>query len=124
MVLDWASDGEALSQSPGLSVDDQHCCVVRTEDDRVVLRGSEVAREDRVFCPIDDDRMAFYALTPQKLRAALPAGWKREEMSATRLSTGQRYAAVFDVADGFIEVGVDVRQPVIVYRHTGMPGSR
>lgn len=88
---------------------------------RVVLRGSEVAHEDSVFCPIDRDKVAFYAITPQKLRAALPAGWKHEEMSAIRLSTGQRHAAVFDVVDGFIEVGVDVRQPVIVYRHTGMP---
>jgi hypothetical protein len=44
----------------------------------VVLDGVEVARDDSTFCPVEKDKIAFYALTPQTLTATLPAAGKRK----------------------------------------------
>jgi hypothetical protein len=51
----------------------------------IVLDGVEVARDDSTFCPVDNDKIAFYALAPQTLTATLPMGWKAEEMVAVAL---------------------------------------
>jgi hypothetical protein len=83
---------------------------------RIVLNGHEVARQGQIACPLDSDRLAFYALEPQTLSAPLPAGWSAREIGAVTLSLGKREAAPADVKDGEIRVRVTARQPVIVYR--------
>ncbi|HTF65659.1 MAG TPA: hypothetical protein VK638_23525, partial [Edaphobacter sp.] len=82
----------------------------------VVLNGLEVARDDTTFCPVDNDKIAFYSLAPQTLTAALPAGWKAEEMTAVALSTDKRTAADFNVDGNHIKVAAKAQQPVMVYR--------
>ena len=82
----------------------------------VVLNGMEVARDDSTFCPVDNNKIAFYSLASQALTAALPAGWKAEEMGAAVLSTDKRTPADFHVDGSRINVAVKAQQPVMIYR--------
>jgi hypothetical protein len=82
----------------------------------IVLNGVEVARNDSTFCPVDKDKIAFYALAPQTLTAALPAGWKAEEMVAVALSTDKRLPVDFRVDGNQIKVSANAQQPIMVYR--------
>jgi hypothetical protein len=50
------------------------------------------------------------------LTAALPAGWKVQEMAAAVLSTDKRTPADFHVDRNQINVAVKAQQPVMVYR--------
>jgi hypothetical protein len=76
----------------------------------------EVARDDSTFCPVDNDKIAFYSLASQALTAALPAGWKAEEMAAAVPSTDKRTPADFHVDGSRINVAVKAQQPVMIYR--------
>ncbi len=82
----------------------------------IVLNGMEVARNDSTFCPVDKDKIAFYALVPQTLTAKLPAGWKAEEMAAVALSTDKRLPVDFRVGGNQIEVSANAQQPIMIYR--------
>jgi hypothetical protein len=82
----------------------------------IVLNGMEVARDDSTFCPVDDEKIAFYALVPQTLTAQLPEGWKVDEMAAAALSTGKRTAVDFHVERNQIKLSAMAQQPVMVYR--------
>lgn len=84
---------------------------------RVTLDGADVASEDSVFCPMDADRLCFYALTARDLSAAWPAGWKADEAAAVTLSIGKRDPVAFKVQDGRVTVSVTAQQPVILYRN-------
>jgi hypothetical protein len=83
----------------------------------LVLDGVEVARDDSTFCPVDKDKIAFYTLAPQTLTAALPAGWKAEDMAAVALSTDKRIPMDFHVDGKKIEVSARAQQPIMVYRN-------
>lgn len=83
---------------------------------RVVLGGADVASEDSVYCPMDADRICFYALTARELSAAWPSGWKANEAAAAALSIGRRDPVEFKVRDGRVTLNVAAQQPVILYR--------
>jgi hypothetical protein len=82
----------------------------------VVLNSMEVARDDSTFCPVDKDKIAFYTLVPRTLTAALPTGWKPEEMAAVELSTDKRTPVDFHVEGNHINIAAKAQQPIIVYR--------
>jgi hypothetical protein len=82
----------------------------------IVLDGVEVARDDSTFCPVDNDKIAFYALAPQTLTATLPMGWKAEEMVAVALSTDKRIPVDFRVDGNQIRVSASAQQPIMIYR--------
>jgi hypothetical protein len=82
----------------------------------VVLNGVEVARDDSTFCPVGDDKIAFYSLAQQTLTATLPAGWNAGEMAAAALSTDKRTPVDFHVDGNQIKVATKAQQPVMVYR--------
>jgi hypothetical protein len=83
---------------------------------RVNLEGADVASEDAVFCPMDADRICFYALTSRELTATWPEGWNADEAGAAALSIGKRDPVAFKVHDGRVTVNVAAQQPVILYR--------
>ncbi len=83
---------------------------------RVQLGGADVASEEAVYCPMDADRICFYALTARELSAAWPAGWNAKEAAAVALSIGKRDPVAFKVQDGRVTVNVAAQQPVILYR--------
>jgi hypothetical protein len=86
----------------------------------VNLGGADVASEDAVFCPMDANRVCFYALTARELGAAWPAGWNAADATAVALSIGKRDPVAFKVQDGRVTVNVAAQQPVILYRSRKM----
>ena len=83
---------------------------------RVHLNGVDVASEDAVYCPMDADRICFYALTARELSAAWPAGWNPADAIAVALSIGKRDPVAFKMLDRSVSVNVPAQQPVILYR--------
>jgi hypothetical protein len=69
------------------------------------------SRDNSTFCPVDRDKIAFYALTPRILTATLPRGWKAEEMIAVTLSTDKRAPVDFHVGGDQIRVSANAQQP-------------
>jgi hypothetical protein len=82
----------------------------------VTFAGVEIARNQSTFCQVDNDRVAFYSVSPGNLSAPLPEGWNAAEMGAWILSTGVSEQIEPTVAEGKITVFVPGRRPVIVYR--------
>ena len=82
----------------------------------VILNGTEIATHDSVACPINDDKVAFYSLTPKTFRTPLPPTWKADQITAVTLSTKGRTRSEVRVANGAIEVTTSAQQPIIVYR--------
>ena len=82
----------------------------------VTLNGTEIATHDSVACPVNDDKIAFYSLTPRTLRAPLPRAWKADQITAVTLSTNARTRTDVRIANGMIDVTTAAQQPLIVYR--------
>ena len=82
----------------------------------VTVNGAEVARDGDVFCPIGNDRIAFYSRKGATLSAPLPAGWKPEALAALALYTDRAEDAKFSVTGEKINVLVAANRPVIVFR--------
>ena len=82
----------------------------------VTLNGIEIARDLQTYCPLDEDRIAFYSATSADLAAHLPPGWRPNDLMAVALSTGDRKETRVSVANGKIAVHANAHEPVIVYR--------
>ena len=52
----------------------------------VSVNGVEVAKDGDTFCPLGNDRIAFYAKEDKQLSATLPAGWKPGSVVARALT--------------------------------------
>lgn len=78
--------------------------------------GVEIARDGCTFCPLDENRIAFYSLAGQDLSARLPQGWNPHEIAALVLSTGEPREGHLTIKNNTIAVSMPSRQPVIVYR--------
>lgn len=79
------------------------------------LDGLTISRDNATTCPIDEQRIAFYAKTAQKLTYPLPAGWTAADLKARALTTQGRNVHKVECADGKIVVEVMPHQPVIVF---------
>ncbi len=86
------------------------------------LDGIEITRDSAVFCPLDENRLAFYATMERELSVPLPGGWKSDLMAAFALTAQDRQEKPISVKNGSIVVAVKAQQPVIVYRdgHTAL----
>jgi hypothetical protein len=84
-----------------------------------VWKGVEIARDDATFCPIDEDRVAFYTREAKELRYPLPEGWAATDIVARSLSLSGRTEFPVQVKAGELVVNAPARIPVIVYRQLG-----
>jgi len=82
----------------------------------VTLNGTQIATNDSVTCPINDDKLAFYSLTAKTLRTQLPPNWRADQVAAVTLSTKSRTRTEVRIAGQAIEVTTAAQQPVIIYR--------
>jgi hypothetical protein len=82
----------------------------------VTVNGAEVARDGDVFCPVGEDRVAFYSRKGATLSAPVPSGWNPGALVARALYTDRAEDAKFSGADGRITVTVAANRPVIVFR--------
>ena len=78
--------------------------------------GARIARSGTTSCPIDADRIAFFARDAQTLAYPLPSGWRRQDLVAKRLTVEGAQPHSAEVADRIMVVSVPARTPVIVYR--------
>jgi hypothetical protein len=90
----------------------------------VTVDGAEVARDGDVFCPIGDDRIAFYSRKGGTLSAPLPAGWKLEALAALALYTDHAEEAKLSLAGGKVTITVAANRPVIVFRNGAAARAR
>jgi Endo-alpha-N-acetylgalactosaminidase len=81
----------------------------------VVVDGVEIARDLSTFCPMDQNRIAFYSVVERELSAPVPPSWAAEKVSAAALSTEKSEPFPIRVSGGRIRVNVPARAPVIVY---------
>jgi hypothetical protein len=81
----------------------------------VVVNNVEVARDGDTFCPIGDNRLAFFSKSEKQLSAALPAGWD-SSVAALALSESGSEPADVTLRDGKITVKVGAGRPVMVFR--------
>ena len=82
----------------------------------VTLDGAEIARDGSTFCPLDNERIAFYSADAKELSAPLPRGWESNSIAAIALSADKPQPLELKVEGGQVTVAVPAQRPVIVYR--------
>ncbi len=80
-----------------------------------VVNGVEIARDESTFCPVDANRIAFYARKACELRYPLPPGWDPSAITARSLTLEGQMKHEVRCVDGTIVVHAAARQPVMVY---------
>ncbi len=80
------------------------------------VNGVAIASNHATFCPIDDDRVAFYTREARRLTAPLPAGWDVHGVRARALFQDRQENHPLTITSGKIVVDVPARRPVIAYR--------
>jgi hypothetical protein len=81
------------------------------------LAGAPILSENSTFCPLGEDRIAFYSVDSGQLSAPLPSGWSANEIRAAKLSASGPQEFNARVENGQIKVSVEARRPVMVYRN-------
>jgi hypothetical protein len=90
----------------------------------VSVDGVEITRDLATFCPLDNNRIAFYSLTEKELSAPLPKSWEAKNIAALVLSTDKPEDFPVKVDAGTIKCSVPARRPVIVYRNGAAAKAR
>jgi hypothetical protein len=89
----------------------------------VVVAGIEVAKNGDTFCPVGDDRIAFYSKKGGRLSAPLPHGWDRRGIAALELYADHAGNAHVSQTDDRLTVDAPAGRPIIVFRD-GVPIGR
>ncbi len=87
------------------------------ENYSVVLDGARVAAGDATFCPLDNDRVAFYARAARELSAPLPQGWGAGTITARALYSDHREEVPVQVKKGQMLISASPHRPVIIYKN-------
>jgi hypothetical protein len=82
----------------------------------VVANGVEIARDGDTFCPVGEDRIAFYSKTGKRLTAVLPKGWGGAGITARALFADRSEDVPVEVRGGKVSVDVQAERPVMVFR--------
>jgi hypothetical protein len=80
-------------------------------------KGATIAKSGTTACPIDDNRIAFFALNAETLTYPLPSGWRSDDLVAKALTLEGPQPHSLAVEAGTVVVTVPARTPVIVYRN-------
>ena len=83
---------------------------------RVTVNGAEVAKDGDTYCPVGEDRVAFYSRTGRRLSAPLPGGWKADEVVGRALLADRSEAVKVSASGGKIAVDVPAMRPMMVFR--------
>jgi hypothetical protein len=91
----------------------------KTKDYVVALNGVEIARSGTTFCPIDDERIAFYSVAGGELSVKLPETWNKAKAVAIALAVypADRTALPVKSDKDVATLDVPARRPVVLYRH-------
>jgi len=83
---------------------------------RIALDGVDVLRDDAVFCPLGETKIACYSITPQTITVQLPAAWNANEVVAVALYPDRREKAALQQRSGKVRLSLESRHPVMLYR--------
>lgn len=113
-IESFRRDGErtviGLEGNAGIEIDWAAKTYSASLDEANILSGTST------FCPLGQDRIAFYSVSSGQLSARLPAGWQAEQIRGAKLSASGPLEFQPSVSSGQIQIAVDARQPVMVYR--------
>lgn len=84
---------------------------------RIALHGADILRDDAVFCPLGEEKIACYAITPKMVTAAIPAGWNPRDVTAVALYPDHREEVKVAVQGGIAQLELQARRPVMLYAH-------
>jgi Endo-alpha-N-acetylgalactosaminidase len=84
---------------------------------RIAVNGVDVLRDDSVFGPIGDEKIACYSITPRTVSVPLPSGWSVAEVTAVSLYPERRVEATIEKQAGSVNIALEARRPVILYRN-------
>jgi len=84
---------------------------------RIALQGADVAHDDSVFCPLGENRIACYSITPRTVTVSLPPGWNPQNVTAVSLSADRREESKVAVQGRTVQVELQARHPVMLYAH-------
>ena len=82
----------------------------------VVVNGAEVARDGDTFCPIGEDRIAFYSKSGARLTAPLPKGWNPAAIAGFALFTDHADPVEVTAIGGKLGVDAPAGRPILVFR--------
>jgi hypothetical protein len=88
-----------------------------THEYSVVAHGVEIASEKGTFCPMDEDRVAFFSREARSLQAILPSGWDASKIVGWALFVDHREPVPVRVEANRIGVDIPASRPIIVYRN-------
>ena len=81
------------------------------------LNGIPAMGMESTFCPLGNDRIAFYSTSAKELSTQLPAGWEAGQIRAAKMTVNGPQEVQVTTGEGKIRVAVEARQPVILYRN-------
>jgi hypothetical protein len=84
---------------------------------KVIANGVEIASGGDTYCPVRDDRIAFYSKTGKRLTASLPKGWDPAAITARALFADRSEETPLEVRGGKVSVDVPAERPVMVFRN-------
>jgi hypothetical protein len=84
---------------------------------RIALHGTDVLSDDAVFCPLGEEKIACYSITPRTVTATLPAGWNPQDVTAVALYPDRREEMKVAVTGRTAQVDLQARRPVMLYAH-------
>ncbi len=82
----------------------------------VRVNGAEIAKDGDTFCPLGQDRIAFYSKTGKELSAPLPSGWDAKTIAARALFADHSDPVPIAVKGGRVTVTVSAKRAVVVFR--------
>ncbi len=81
----------------------------------VAWNATTIATNESTTCPVDANRIAFYARSASQLEYPVPPQWKPSAITARSLSTDKASKHPVLIKAGMITVDVPAQTPVIVY---------
>ena len=82
----------------------------------VIVNGNLVAKDGDTFCPVGDDRIAFYSNKGGRLSAPLPTPWSEKGIAAVALYSDSAKEVPVTLDHGKVAVDAPTAQPIVVFR--------
>jgi hypothetical protein len=82
----------------------------------VTVNGAPIAKDGDTFCPVGNDRIAFYSKKGGRLSAPLPAGWDPQAIAALALYPDRAEEVPVLKEGGKLTVDSTAGRPILVFR--------
>jgi hypothetical protein len=83
---------------------------------RIALHGADVLQDDAVFCPLGEEKIACYSIAARTVTATLPESWNPGDVAGVALSADGREEVKIAAEGRSVQVELEGRRPVMLYR--------